>query len=280
MSRHQIEKVPAYAVIAERLRLSISAGRLPLGAVLLEGHLARIFGSSRAPVRQALEMLETEGIVRHYDGRGLLVGDATEPRRIELTRDLLQAHPQEGGAKLFAWQAFYYEFERDLTLQSMFGRFTVNELALSRYFRIGRTVARDLLLQAQLLGLVEKGENSRWTIIPLDEVRLENLYQLRMLLEPPVLRDAARKVPPDVLADVRARLIHASQSFPSVNQEEFDRIEIDLHVNLLSYARNFEAFEALRRCRPTVIVGKHMDNAMTNNTIVDPYVDEHMVDHQ
>lgn len=221
MPRNQTEKVPAYAVIAERLRLSIAAGRLPLGAVLLEGPLARIFGSSRAPVRQALGMLEAEGILRHYDGRGLLVGDATEPRRIDVTRDHLQAHPQEGAAKLFAWQAFYYEFERDLTLQSMFGRFTVNELALSRHFMIGRTVARDLLLQAQLLGLVEKGENSRWSIIPLDESRLDNLYQLRMLLEPPMLEDAAPKVPPDVLA---GRLYQAHSRWPELPEHRAGRV--------------------------------------------------------
>src|SRR5262249_14021867 len=56
------------------LRENILAGRLPPGFVLLEGAIAGILQTSRAPVQRALRMLEAEGLVHRFDGRGCLVG--------------------------------------------------------------------------------------------------------------------------------------------------------------------------------------------------------------
>ncbi|MBN9058031.1 MAG: GntR family transcriptional regulator, partial [Rhizobiales bacterium] len=83
-----VDRTPAYASIAERLRLGIESGSLPQGAVLLEGPLASIFGSSRSPVKQALAQLEEEGLLRRFDGRGLLVGATGEPKRLKITAEM------------------------------------------------------------------------------------------------------------------------------------------------------------------------------------------------
>ncbi len=56
--------------------------------MLLEGPLAEIFGASRSPVRQALRLLEREGLLHAFDGRGLLVGRARDPVRIPVTRGM------------------------------------------------------------------------------------------------------------------------------------------------------------------------------------------------
>ena len=76
-----VDRTPAYASITERLRRGLESGALPEGTVLLEGPLAAIFGSSRSPVKQALARLEEEGLLSRFDGRGLLVGAASEPKR-------------------------------------------------------------------------------------------------------------------------------------------------------------------------------------------------------
>lgn len=59
--------------VASDLRRSILAGRLAPGAQLRQDHLARDFGVSHIPVREALRRLEAEGLVEHLPRRGAFV---------------------------------------------------------------------------------------------------------------------------------------------------------------------------------------------------------------
>ncbi|OYZ87096.1 MAG: GntR family transcriptional regulator, partial [Xanthobacter sp. 17-67-6] len=114
-----VDRTPAYALIAEQLRRSICGGSLPQGAVLLEGPLAALFGSSRSPVKQALSELESEGLLSRFEGRGLLVGRTETPQRVKITSAMLQMHAEPpAAAKSFAWQSLYYDFEREIILRS------------------------------------------------------------------------------------------------------------------------------------------------------------------
>jgi len=276
MSDPTIDRRPAYASIADTLREGIARGSVAPGTVLLEGPLAEIFGSSRAPVKQALAMLEDEGLLRRFVGRGLIVGTA-EPVRVKLGREALGLDDGvQPLVKSFAWQSFYYDFEREITLRSILGRFKINELALARHYGVGRTVARDLLLHAQLTGLVEKGESGRWWIVPLDEKRFENLYELRLLLEPVAMRTAVEAIPEEDLAIFTERLRAANEHFPDVDQAELDQLETDLHVECLGFTSNAELVESLRRSRCILIAGKHIQTALARTPRVDPFMDEHL----
>ena len=55
------EKTPLYLRIRDALAEAIATERLPKGALLLEGHVAGIFASTRTPVRQAFALLEAAG---------------------------------------------------------------------------------------------------------------------------------------------------------------------------------------------------------------------------
>ncbi|MGE0718150.1 MAG: GntR family transcriptional regulator [Alphaproteobacteria bacterium] len=59
--------------VAERISAAICAGTLPAGERLVETPLADRLGVSRGPVREALRILETEGLVRTTKGRGTFV---------------------------------------------------------------------------------------------------------------------------------------------------------------------------------------------------------------
>ena len=48
-----LDKSPLYLRIRDVLAEAIAAGRLPKGALLLEGPVATLFSSTRTPVRQA-----------------------------------------------------------------------------------------------------------------------------------------------------------------------------------------------------------------------------------
>jgi len=272
-----VDRTPAYAVIAGRLRRSIAEGTLPDGIVLLEGPLAALFGSSRSPVKQALAELEDEGLVSRFDGRGLIVGRTSSPRRVPVTADMLKSGAEAVAAKKgFAWQSLYYDFEREIILSSVFGRFRVNELAIARHFDVGRTVARDLLIHAREVGIVSKGEKSHWWTVPLDEARFRDLYELRILLEPVALDSAIGQIPTAQLDAIEARLKAAMDAYPRVEAADLDVLENDLHIDCIGHGRNPELIEALKRTRCILVSGKHIQMELKPYGLVDPFMGEHL----
>ena len=64
--------------IATLLRDSIVTGEFPPGTHLNEVELAQQLGVSRGPLREALRILETEGLLDSYPGRGTFVSHISE----------------------------------------------------------------------------------------------------------------------------------------------------------------------------------------------------------
>lgn len=63
------------AIVADRLRLAIMRGTFPPGAQLGEVELAARLGVSRGPLREAMQRLVAEGLLRSERHRGLFVRD-------------------------------------------------------------------------------------------------------------------------------------------------------------------------------------------------------------
>ncbi|MCF3933413.1 GntR family transcriptional regulator [Acuticoccus sp. M5D2P5] len=266
-----------YVSIAETLREAIAAGRLVEGTVLLERPLAEIFGASRSPVRQALRVLAEEGLVHPFAGRGLLVGRDNAPVRVPVTREILQLRAQGPVVtKVPTWRSLWYDFEREVILRSVYGSGTINELALARRFDVGRTVAHDLLLHAQQVGIVFRDRRARWSIVQFDDNRLDNLYSLRLILEPVALRLAADRVP-------RARLTPMIENCRVLLEEPvgdarsaLDRLEYDLHIECLEHSANAELPRALRVSNSMLIAGKHIQAEVGQvGTAPPPMIAEH-----
>jgi DNA-binding GntR family transcriptional regulator len=66
------------------LREAIVEGRLDPGDSLIEWHVARQFGTSRTPVREALLRLESEGLAFRVPRRGLVVRQISEHEVMEV----------------------------------------------------------------------------------------------------------------------------------------------------------------------------------------------------
>lgn len=269
---------PAYKLIADTLRQSIRRGRLPPGLVLQEEALASLFGSSRSPVKAALRQLLSERLLSHSDGRGVLVGSrGVAPDRTPLTHAMLGiAESGQALPRVHAWQKIYGTIERELLYRSVFGRFQVNELELARHYHAGRTVAHDALLRLQASGIITKGEKAHWYVVPLDSRRLNELYELRKLIEPALVGNAATRIPAETLAAMRNRLREAIRRHPQVRIEELDGLEHDLHVSCLEYGGNREMSEALRRTRCILISGKHILGKHVPYPRMDPFLGEHL----
>ena len=67
------KSLPRAQQIADSLRMSIIAGRYEPGERLIETALSAELGTSRGPVREALRLLENEGLVMSFPYRGAVV---------------------------------------------------------------------------------------------------------------------------------------------------------------------------------------------------------------
>ena len=89
----ELPSVTLKAHLAERLRNSIISGVYKPGARLNESKLARQFGVSRIPVREALMQLQEQGLVMNHPRRGMFVNTLTEEdtQKINSVRIVLEA---------------------------------------------------------------------------------------------------------------------------------------------------------------------------------------------
>lgn len=80
------------SLITRALREGIMRGALPAGAQLSEAALAAEFGVSRGPLREAMQRLVQEGLVRSELNRGLFVKELDEAdiRDVYLTRTAIE----------------------------------------------------------------------------------------------------------------------------------------------------------------------------------------------
>jgi DNA-binding GntR family transcriptional regulator len=85
----------------DRLRNMIVEGRFPAGAKLNEGEIASELGVSRTPIREALRVLGSEGLVNLAPGRGARVSrvSAVEAREVFEVISGLERHAVELATK-------------------------------------------------------------------------------------------------------------------------------------------------------------------------------------
>ncbi|GGC80746.1 GntR family transcriptional regulator [Chelatococcus reniformis] len=181
------------------LRANIMEQRLPRGLVLLEGPIAAIMRTSRAPVQRALQRLSADGLVHRFDGRGYLVGapgQAIAPirRDIKALGLVLPHGAGEALASRTSWSRIYNTVEADVAGCVVFGKYRIIETELAEHFRVSRTVVREVLGRLQERGLVRKNRSSHWIAGPLTAQTIKDHYAIRHMLEPPALRAAAPRL--------------------------------------------------------------------------------------
>jgi DNA-binding GntR family transcriptional regulator len=222
-----------YEMVEEVLRANILGGHIPRGLVLLEGPIASLMQTSRAPVQTALQRLEAQGLVRRFDGRGLMVarpGERVEPRRRDL-REIGLRIPKtidDAMQSRASWERIYETVESDVAACLVFGRYRLIETELAAHFNVSRTVVRDVLGRLEERGLVEKNQSSHWIAGPLTAQSIREHFALRRILEPQALVSAAPQLDRPRLAELFQR---------------FRQAEAALDAGKEAAARDLEAFE-------------------------------------
>lgn len=265
-----------YEELHERLKSDISQGRVPAGIVLTEGPLAEILGSSRAPVRQALQLLAEDGLISRFEGRGFVVGPVGTPaRRVDLAESLGHLS-QAQDRPMFAWQTLYEDVERVVVNRSFFGRFRISEIELARHYGVGRTVARDVLLKLESLGIIEKDESFRWAIVPLGEQRIADLYEMREYIEPAALAHAMDAFSDEWIDRMLSRLSQSLAAYPNVSAAEMYDLELDLHVRSIEPCPNKELLKVLQRTHCVLTLNKHVLGIQMEMPEYEPFLAEHI----
>ncbi len=81
-AQHGLGAASLVELLVRQLRAEILSGALAPGERLIEEQLTRRFGTSRAPLREALRLLGQQGLVEHLPRRGVRVVDLS-PRDID-----------------------------------------------------------------------------------------------------------------------------------------------------------------------------------------------------
>ncbi|MGO4886523.1 GntR family transcriptional regulator [Anaerobacillus sp. MEB173] len=81
---NEFENITLSQKIAQAIAGQISEGILKQGDRLLENELTNFFGTSRAPIREALYILEKDGIVERIPRRGVFVKEYTKKELSDL----------------------------------------------------------------------------------------------------------------------------------------------------------------------------------------------------
>ena len=218
----------------------IKDGRIRPGDRLVEAQIVKAFGVSRSPARRALQTLHREGVIVH-DEHGYAAAGTSTPttRRLATLQPARLSQPRR-------WENIYREVEREVHGKILFGSVRINDQRLAEHFGVSRTVTRDLLARMHGVGLVVKSGAGHWIAERVTPERIRHLYQMRRLLEPEALLQAAPHVPKTLLDRARANVVSALSKTP-VNSAEIDRAETDLHLDILGFSANQEIFRALRR---------------------------------
>lgn len=274
-------KVPRKQTLTDRLsnslRTAIVSGEIEPGTVLTEIPLAELVGSSRVPVRSALHLLMSEGLVHRVGARGYIVG----PTGVEMIRAPL-GHSLRSLSILheprinFAWQTLYDDVEARVVHRSFFGRSRINEHELARHYNVGRTVARDVLSRLETLGMIEKDDASRWSIVPLDEGRIRELYEIREHLEPVAIVGAIGSLGESELQDMTLRHAQGLARYPDISAAEMYELEVDLHVSCIQRTKNSELVKILQRTHCVLTLSKHTVGARVAKLSREGLFEEHM----
>jgi DNA-binding GntR family transcriptional regulator len=261
-----------YERAQEILRARLRDGQIPAGERLYESRIAAEFGISRAPARRALAELATEGLIRAVDGRGYEAASGTRAKP-----DALPAAPAPIRlAASASWSRIYKEVETEIVARIAFGTWRVVESDLARYHGVSRTVARDVLARLQQYGIVKKDDKSRWHAPGLTRGYVTELYEMRRVLEPTALLAAAAHLPRAQIRALRVNLEAAIARADELDGAALDRLEAEMHVELLSRCPNRTLLEALGVYQSLLIAHSFLYRWGPQLYASEPFLPEHL----
>lgn len=202
---------PASAVAASVIREAIVDGRLEPGARLKEENLATELGISRTPIREALLLLQSEGLVEAFPNRGAFVRsyEIDELRDLYELRALLEGHAARRAAERIS-------DERIEELRASCGRFDalVRRADPPNLETVQELVRENLLFHSTIL---TAADNERLAGMVRQVVAVPLVYQSYIWYSP----DQAR-----ASAHAHHQLVHAFEQRDAEGAELLMRVHV------------------------------------------------------
>lgn len=150
--------------------------------------------------------------------------------------------------------------------------------SLAERFGVSATPVREAMLELVREGLVATVRNKGYRVTEIDEAELDQIAELRQLIEPPLVARAATAIGAEDLLELRRMadaIVGGARRADLVEYTEADRA---FHVRLLEYAGNDRAVTVVAELRAhtrlyglTGLVddGQLTDSAMEHHAILD-----------
>lgn len=262
-----------YQRALEVIAAEIRSGGWRDAAKVNETIVAKRFGISRAPARQALAELEALGLVRKADGRGYFINAGAGATNAEAGRqDGAESRRLQFQA---SWELIYGQVEMDIVTRTSLANWRVNEAMLARSFGVSRTVAREVMARLQQRGIIAKDEAGRWLAPALTFKHVDQLYELRWTLEPLALKEAFPRLPAGLLDELVRDLDVAIEKGEGVDGAMLDRVEQQLHGELLGYCDNPPLMQAIGLPQAILVAHHRLYQPKAPSITEEPFLLEH-----
>lgn len=230
--------------IARRVLEMIRSGQVKAGDHLTEESLAKTYGVSRTPVRQALRLLQERGVVELRANAGTFVSEAAQSFDAWDEGPTI-ASPHDGEDDLY--KRILADRASHQLPQSL------SESALAGRYGAQRGALRRTLLRLTREGLIERRRGHGWTFTPaLDTAEaMAESYRFRMILECAGLREPQFAVDRDELQRARQeQLAFIDRNRPQDRASmpgDFYRMNASFHEMLARFSRNRFIEQAVRQ---------------------------------
>lgn len=188
--------------------------------------LAEHYQVSVTPVRQAVDSLVAQGVLRKGDNRRLVPGPRSRVRAAQGTRRRTVRLPESA-------EATTRRIREDLVRASLRGRARfLREEASAKRYGISRSALRNVFHELAGQGLLEHVPRRGWRLRPFRQDDMRAFLQVRELLELKALELARDRLEPD-----RLERILAGNRMPR-SRTDAPRVDNSLHAYIIERAGN------------------------------------------
>ncbi len=114
----------------------------------------------------------------------------------------------------------------------------VSAPTLGHTLGVSATPVREAMMDLAREGLVDTVKNKGFRVTAMSEKELDDLAQIRLLLEPPAMHWIAGKIPADALRELTELADTCTRAAENEDLEEYLRTDREFHAQLLSFAGN------------------------------------------
>lgn len=207
------------------------------GTRLRAQNLADLFSVSRTPVVEALNYLESFGVVRHLPYRGYEL--AIEGASLGNLRTQNQLRESDLAYELFAETHLRNELPR---------RFT--ETSLRRILNITQASLQNLLARLLREGLIEPAPGYGWVLndILTSRESVEQSYHFRMIIEPAAILEDSFNPDLQVLAKLQStHVAMLDNGLADMTPDQIFDVNVEFHETLIGWTNNPFLIDALKK---------------------------------